>query len=378
MAAACVLLAATPHQPLAAADYTRYHSYDDMTAALRELAKTHSTLARLVEVAKTREGRVVWAIEIANSAGTPVAERPALLVAANFEGDQLIGSELALYRRRGAADRLRVEPHDQAAARLARVLHPAARESGRRRADVREVKTVPQDERDPLRRRQRRPRRRRRSGGSQQGRLHHVMRVKDPKGPYMVHPDDARLMRRADAQRGEAGGWTPSTGKGTDNDGDGFFNEDGPGGVDLNRNFQHQYPYYTPDAGPHMVSEPESRAVMDYMLKRRNVAAILTFGESDNLITAPTRRGALAPPRPRPARVRQQSVADGPAGRRVPRPAAAVLRWPRRWRWDDDAAGGRGAAGGGRGQPAPTPPATTVATQRRRVLPHDQRSLSRS
>ena len=59
--------------------------------------KTHAKLARVVEVAKSREGRSVWAIEIANPAGTPVAERPALMIAANFEGDQLIGSQLALY-----------------------------------------------------------------------------------------------------------------------------------------------------------------------------------------------------------------------------------------------------------------------------------------
>ena len=34
-----------------------------------------------------------------------------------------------------------------------------------------------------------------------------IMRVKDPKGPYMVHPEDPRLLRRADAAKGEAGGY---------------------------------------------------------------------------------------------------------------------------------------------------------------------------
>ncbi len=97
LVAASSSLAASSSTPLAAADYTKYHTYDEMTAALRDLAKAHGTMAKLVEVAKTRGGRTIWAIEIANSAGTPVAERPAMLIAANFEGDQLIGSELALY-----------------------------------------------------------------------------------------------------------------------------------------------------------------------------------------------------------------------------------------------------------------------------------------
>ena len=58
-----------PMRPLAAADYTRYHTYEELTAALRELTKTHAKLAKLVEVAKTREGRSVWAIEIAKPVG---------------------------------------------------------------------------------------------------------------------------------------------------------------------------------------------------------------------------------------------------------------------------------------------------------------------
>ena len=98
VAAVAFALSATPAtSPLATADYTRYHSYDQLTAALRDLAKAHPNMTKVVEVAKTREGRSVWAIEIANPAGTPLMERPALMIAANFEGDQLIGSALALY-----------------------------------------------------------------------------------------------------------------------------------------------------------------------------------------------------------------------------------------------------------------------------------------
>jgi HEPN domain-containing protein len=40
---------------VAAADYSRYHTYDELTAALRELAKTHANLARLVEVVEAHD-----------------------------------------------------------------------------------------------------------------------------------------------------------------------------------------------------------------------------------------------------------------------------------------------------------------------------------
>jgi len=64
--------------------------------------------------------------------------------------------------------------------------------------------------------------------------------------------------------------------------------EDPVGGTDLNRNFMHDYPYYKPDAGRYMVSEKESQALMAWIITHRNTAAILTFGEIDNLIAPPS------------------------------------------------------------------------------------------
>ena len=86
------------YAPVAAADYTRYHTYDEMTAALRDLAKAHANLAKLVEVAKTREGRTRLGHrdrQRGRARRSPSA--PRCSIAANFEGDQVIGSELALY-----------------------------------------------------------------------------------------------------------------------------------------------------------------------------------------------------------------------------------------------------------------------------------------
>jgi hypothetical protein len=113
-----------------------------------------------------------------------------------------------------------------------------------------------------------------------------VMRVQDPAGPFAPARDDPRLMKRADAQKGEAGGWAVYW-EGVDNDGDGFLNEDGVGGVELDRNFPHLYPAYTAGAGRHMVSEEESRALLDYVLARRNIAAVVTFGATDTLVGGP-------------------------------------------------------------------------------------------
>jgi hypothetical protein len=344
-------------EPLAAADYSRYHTYDQLTAVLRDLAKAHGNLAKIVEVAKTREGRTVWALEIANPAGTPLAERPALMIAANFEGDQLIGSELALFTAEAlltgyaanAAIKQRLDDHvfyilprvNPDGAEMMFGALKSARKTNASKFDNDNDGRLDEDGPEDL---------------NKDG-LISVMRHKDGIGPYMVHPDDPRLMRRADPQKGEAGGYTVYW-EGIDNDGDGFYNEDPAGGIDLNRNFQHKYPYYQPDAGPHMMSEPEARGVMDYVLQRRNIAAILTFGESDNLIAPPGRRGEQAPA----STIDLISFAEASltGARTVGRFRTTPQQGPFFFPGGQDEGGRGGAPAGGRGGPPPTPPATTV------------------
>jgi hypothetical protein len=120
-----------------------------------------------------------------------------------------------------------------------------------------------------------------------------MMRVKDDNGLYMLNNDDPRLLMKADPKKGEAGSYSIYW-EGIDNDNDGFINEDPIGGVDINRNFMHDYPYFTDDAGWHMVSEKESIALISWVIEHRNIAIMLNFGESDNLITPPNSKGQLS------------------------------------------------------------------------------------
>ncbi|OHB71334.1 MAG: hypothetical protein A2V70_15085, partial [Planctomycetes bacterium RBG_13_63_9] len=110
-----------------------------------------------------------------------------------------------------------------------------------------------------------------------------MMRVEDHSGPYIPHPDDERVMIRARADQGEHGRFLLYR-EGRDNDEDEQFNEDPPGGVAFNRNFTFRYPYFEEGAGPHQVSEIESRAVADYAFSHANIAAVLTFTPDDNLM----------------------------------------------------------------------------------------------
>lgn len=108
------------------------------------------------------------------------------------------------------------------------------------------------------------------------------MRVKDPSGEWMAHPKDPRILIKADRAKNEQGAYRLYT-EGTDNDGDERWNEDPPGGVDFNRNLTYKYPTFESGAGPHAVSEPEVRAVIDFAFDHLNIAAVFCFTPEGNL-----------------------------------------------------------------------------------------------
>jgi hypothetical protein len=277
-----------------AQDFGKYHNHAELAAILRSMVNSYQNLARLQSIGKTLEGRDIWLVEIANPSGIPIKERPGLFIAANFEGDHLIGSEAALF----IADYLlKNYPGDAGVKQrldnhvvyiLPRVNPDAAELMFGPVKAGRNTNAAPRDEDSDGRVDEDGPEDLNKDG------FIAVMRVKSADGEYMADPEEPRLMKRADPKKGEVGGYKLYW-EGIDNDRDGFINEDPPGGTDINRNFTHEYPYFKKDAGLHMISEPESRAVMDWITAHRNVAAILTFGESDNLIVPPASSGRLGP-----------------------------------------------------------------------------------
>lgn len=286
------LLAAALIFPAAAtAQNASYLNHDELTRELRSMAGS-SDAVRMESLGSSLDGKEIWLLEVGNPAGTDPEDRPAVLVVANLEGNHLVGSHLALevirYLTRNAGDEAVADLLDNQTVYVFPRLNPDGAEAMFARVKWdRRTNAFPYD-------------------GDNDGRVDEdgpedlngdgyitVMRVPDPAGEFMVDPENPRLMKRVDPTKGETGThaiyW-----EGTDSDNDGFIAEDPPGGVDLNRNFQHAYPYWQSDAGLHMVSEPETRALMDFVLAHRNIGAILTFGLSDNLVTPPDSRGGLA------------------------------------------------------------------------------------
>jgi hypothetical protein len=134
-----------------------------------------------------------------------------------------------------------------------------------------------------------------------------MMRVADPAGAYMPHPDDPRVLVQASRTANEQGRYRVYV-EGRDRDGDEAYAEDGPGGVAFNRNFPFRYPTFQPDAGPYAVSEVETKAVADFAFGRTNIALVFTFTPQDNLVE-PWKPDAQAESQPIKTRV---LAADAP------------------------------------------------------------------
>ena len=280
-------LAAVFTPPGIVAQSAAYLDFDDLTAELRSIVDS-SDRATMRSLGTSHQGREIWLVEIADASGPPLAQRPGVLVVGNLSGDHLVGSSLALETVRylidaDASEADLTEHVIYVVPRLnpdgAEAMFNGPRDGNRLNAlefDADNDDRMNEDAADDL------------NGDG----VITVMRVLDPLGVYMIDPDEPRLMKEADAAQGETGThalyW-----EGIDNDGDGFINEDGSGGVDLDRHFQHEYPYWQRDAGYNMLGQPEARALMDFVIGARNIAAVVTFGHSDNLVTPPNSSGRL-------------------------------------------------------------------------------------
>jgi len=116
------------------------------------------------------------------------------------------------------------------------------------------------------------------------------MRLPDPHGPWKCHPDAPRLM--IPREPGEFGGqyWRVMP-EGTLTHYDGLQIQVNPDreGLDLNRNFPAfwRQEHEQVGAGPYPTSEPEVRAMVDFIVKHPNIGAAISFHTHSGVILRP-------------------------------------------------------------------------------------------
>lgn len=257
-----------------------YSNFSQQTARLQALAKNYPRLLKLNSITKTSAGRDIWQVTIGSGQAD---DKPAIAIVGGVEGSHPLGTELAI----GFAENMLAGSNSDSIKTLLQKttfyifpnMSPDAMEQyfatlkyermGNAVAtdDDRDGK-INEDGFDDL---------------DGNGRIT-WMRVESPTGIFKKHPDDPRVLVKADLAKGERGQYHLFT-EGTDNDRDGHFNEDGEGGVWFNRNFSFKHPSFTPGSGEFPVSENETRALADFFYERFNVYAVVSFGPHNNLST---------------------------------------------------------------------------------------------
>jgi hypothetical protein len=265
--------------------FGQYHKPEEVNALLRSLASAHPQLAKVTVIGKNRGQAEIAVLQIAaqpkGSAAPDV--RPAVLVSANIEGIHPVGTEAALMLAeklltKYGSDKAITALLDGKTVYIAPLLNPDVAKAFfsspryERSANLRPVDEdtdgqVDEDGPDDL---------------NKDG-LITQMRVKDPEGKWIPDPKEPRLMRLADPKKGEKGIYALYT-EGLDNDGDGEYNEDPAGGVDLNRNFPHDFEYGVKSAGPWPVSEAETISLVEFMTSHRNIALVLNFSTENTVL----------------------------------------------------------------------------------------------
>jgi len=259
--------------------------------ALKQLTARYPKLIELTSIGKSHEGRDIWLLQITGIKGPSAMEKQALLICGNLEGDHVVGSEVAVGIARHLAQNYGKDENitrilDQRTFYLAPRLNPDGAEfffkplrlehPGNLRARDEDYDwQADEDGPEDL------------NGDG----LVTMMRVKDKEGEWIIDEKDPRLMlpKKPESPLESLYALYP---EGNDDDGDDRYNEDGPGGFNINRNFPHNFGYKPKGVGVYPASETETLALLKFMTEyvhdletqpHKNICGVLLFSKFDNL-----------------------------------------------------------------------------------------------
>lgn len=267
-----------------------YVNEPGLARKIKALVRAHKDVLRSRRLSESAQGREVWLLELGTGPEEDRKVRPAMLVVAGAEGNDLAGTASVLYWVEHLLSQQATNTSVQTLLKTTSIyvvprLNPDAvdtyfaepkREATTNDAPMDDDHDGLADEDGP-------------EDLNGDGRIT-WMRIEDPEGDFIQDASEPRLLIPADRGKGEKGTWKLLS-EGKDNDGDEAWNEDGPGGINFNRNFPYGYRFFAAGAGQHQVSEAETRALADFVVDHPNIGITFTFGAADNLMKVPKSEG---------------------------------------------------------------------------------------
>jgi len=269
--------------------FDTFYRYGELTRLLFDYADALPQLISVRSIGKSHEGRDIWAVALTNSTTGIDTDKPAFWVDGNIHAAELTASTACLYylhqlASRYGEDRQITHLLDTRCVYLCPRLNPDGAElalADRPRHIRSSTRRYPFDE-APV------------EGLTVEdvdgdGRML-TMRIRDPHGTYKKHATEPRLM--VAREPGEFGGdYYRLMPEGTLTHWDGLtvkVNKD-PEGLDLNRNFPTHWrqEFEQVGAGPYPTSEPEVRAMVEFITAHRNIGAAVSFHTHSGVILRP-------------------------------------------------------------------------------------------
>ncbi len=269
--------------------FDTFYRYDALTRLLFDYSEAHPELVTLHSIGKSHEGRDIWVVAVTNVATGPDIDKPAFWVDGNIHAAELTASTACMYYLHHLVTGYGQEPAvthllDTRAIYICPRLNPDGAElalADRPRHIRSSTRRYPFDE-EPV------------DGLTIEdidgdGRIL-TMRIRDSHGTYKKCERDPRLM--VPRQPGEFGGeYYRLMPEGTLRHYDGLMvhvNRDVEG-LDLNRNFPPGWrqEFEQTGAGPYPASEPEVRAMLDFVIAHPNIGAGISYHTHSGVILRP-------------------------------------------------------------------------------------------
>jgi murein tripeptide amidase MpaA len=269
--------------------FDTFYKYDDLTRLLFAYAQAHPTLMVVQSMGKSYEGRDIWVATITNIATGAAEDKPAFWADGNIHAAELLASTAVLYflnelLTKYGSDADITQLLDTRAVYLCPRLNPDGAElalSERPRHIRSSTRRYPFEEEHV-------------EGLTPEdidgdGRIL-FMRVPDPHGAYKKLEADPRLM--VAREPGEFGGdYFRLMPEGFIQHYDGLSVKVNPDveGLDLNRNFPSfwRQEFEQVGAGDYPTSEPEVKAMVDFIVKHPNIGAAISYHTHSGVILRP-------------------------------------------------------------------------------------------
>lgn len=276
----------TPHKPKVEVSWNRYYTYEGVVDIMQKINKAYPNLTRLESIGKSYQGRDIYLLSISDFKTGDPDKKPAMYIDGNIHSNEIQGTEFSLYTAWYLTEMFDdldfiKELLQEKTFYIAPTINPDARNNYMNEPNTphspRSGMIVLDNDGDGKKGED--------GFDDLNGDNHITMMIrKSPTGKYIKDPmDDRRLIRVGTDEQGE---YEMLGYEGKDTDGDGEVNEDGVGYYDPNRDWgwSWQPDYIQRGAYKYPFSLPETRAVMEFVMKHPNIAGAQSYHNYGGMI----------------------------------------------------------------------------------------------